>query len=652
MNVKYIEFNGKHPKNSKQYRKYTDKPSSTWLSYGCSYDSAFLKVDIDDFDRKTGALEDSVKGKPRSEAIVEILDKLGVKYNGIQTEHGKHLFFRKPAALEEGNKQNWHTPIGIKAEWKFPGRDDHIPLVINGVKRQFFKGSLTNMDVDELPFYLYPLQKSKDKPFNLSISSGNRTNGFGAYLFHLINKGFTADEAAQIVRLMNDYVLEEPISYNELYATTLNDSTMEKLKDRQREKELTEDIVADEIIEQYKLIRVKGSFYSYDGGVYKPFDDQIIRKYISETYPKKKINFEREVIRHVESRSYTEKPEDTGIVNVKNGLLLFDEKGNVTPIPHTREHISFKQFNASYRPEISSTFLDNTINQWFSGSAEQVELFDQMLGYLLMNHTRYQKSFFFIGQPATGKSTALGMIKNFCGSENVSDLPLNSFTDKQSLDTLVNKIANIDTDLNKKKIHEAGTFKKLVVGEEVHINPKYIKPYFYRFTGKLLFGMNELPDYSSDDKGVDRRVAFFTFDRVFKEGSKDRNNELEIELKTEEIMSALLNHAIKGYKSLVQNGHFIKTKESGKMLTEFIAMNNNIEQWINEADLDEEYFIREPINYDLKGSYPEYKAFCFNIGVEPKEQQGFSRYISQKYNLKTYLKREGNERIRRFRKIT
>ena len=73
---KYIEFNGKHPKAKKQNRCYTSKPDEQWVSYGCSYSDAFMKFDIDDYDHKSGELDEPIHGKPKSEAVLKLLDSL------------------------------------------------------------------------------------------------------------------------------------------------------------------------------------------------------------------------------------------------------------------------------------------------------------------------------------------------------------------------------------------------------------------------------------------------------------------------------------------------------------------------------------------------------------------------------------------------
>lgn len=219
MNPKFIEFNGKHPAAPKDKRVYCDHPRKSWKSYGASYDPAFCKVDFDDTDHKTGELIEAIRGNPRSDTILAVLDCSKASANIIQTEHGKHVFFRVPAGMERKNKQNWYCALGIKAEWKFPESDDHIPLQINGIERKFIRGSITNTNVSELPIYLRPLQKSKNKPFDLDFPKGDRTQKLGAYVFYLVSKGFTAEQSFETIRLMmNDGVQTTSELINMVYA--------------------------------------------------------------------------------------------------------------------------------------------------------------------------------------------------------------------------------------------------------------------------------------------------------------------------------------------------------------------------------------------------------------------------------------------------
>ena len=650
MKPKYIEFNGKHPAAKKEERHYSDRPRTNWDSYGASYDAAFLKVDIDDYD-DSGKLKEPIDGKPRSYAIVRLLDNLKIRYNGIKTEHGKHLFFRAPEGLVQKNKMHWYCPLGVKCEWKIPASDDHIPLMINGVERKFFKGSIDNEDVDELPFFLFPLQKSKDKPFELKFPQGDRTQKLGAYLFYLVREGYTAEQSFEIVKHMNEYVFESPISEDKLKAEILNESTLRKLTEQEKEKtneKRSHSDLAKEIIEHFNIITVNGDLYSYENGVYKLFPNGRITHYLTEHYPKLNANFEREVLRHVSGLTYTETPKDDGTVNVKNGILRFDAEGDIEHEPHSMEHISFKQFNAVYDPNAQSKLLDDTLLLWFNGSSEQIELFNQLLGYLLMNHVNYQKVFFFIGAPSTGKSTLLKLIIHFCGKENVSAIQLEDMGKPFGLASIVNKIANIFSDIRKTKVLASETFKMLADGSPLQINRKFKGELTYSFTGKLLFGMNSYPDFSKDFDGIERRVIIFEFRHIFKKDDANFNPTILEDLTSDECMSALLNKAISGYRSLIKNKGFIATKESEKALADFVSDNDNVVKWLHESNIDEDYLLREPISLGIKGSYMDYKGFCINIGEEAKAQKDFSRTIKNMYGFDTKTKRIDGQRTQIF----
>ena len=117
-------------------------------------------------------------------------------------------------------------------EWKFPESDDHIPLQINGIERKIFYDPV---DTDTLPFFLFPLQKNRERPFQMDFPEGNRTNQLGGYIFHLVQKGFSAADAFQVVTLMNRYIFDQAIPDDLLQSQILNDSTLQKAESLQKE---------------------------------------------------------------------------------------------------------------------------------------------------------------------------------------------------------------------------------------------------------------------------------------------------------------------------------------------------------------------------------------------------------------------------------
>ena len=80
---------------------------------------------------------------------------------------------------------------------------------------------------------------------------------------------------------------------------------------------------------------MNGDCYSYDGGIYRKFSDDKIRAYVCEHYPNQKENFRKEVLFFIKGKSFRETPEEDNIVNVKNGILTFNEDGTgiFSPIP-------------------------------------------------------------------------------------------------------------------------------------------------------------------------------------------------------------------------------------------------------------------------------------------------------------------------------
>lgn len=161
--------NGKFPLGKEEEWTYypPDKPIPKWKGDECArLKEGFVKFDYDDFDKKTGEPVHQIRGERGSDIIKRMLDAQGIKYNLILTERGKHFYFKLPDNFIDSKKINWYTVTGIEAEWH-PGEGTaktHIPYKVNGVVRQWEVGSITNEDIDYLPFWLYLLKNLRINP--------------------------------------------------------------------------------------------------------------------------------------------------------------------------------------------------------------------------------------------------------------------------------------------------------------------------------------------------------------------------------------------------------------------------------------------------------------------------------------------------------
>lgn len=385
------------------------------------------------------------------------------------------------------------------------------------------------------------------------------------------------------------------------------------------------------------MIYLNSNLYAYQNGVYRPFGKDQINAYISKHYPFAKIRFRQEVAEQIKGAAYIDQVEETSLINVKNGLLEISDDGTVILHPHSPDIISFRQFNANYDPSAVCPVLDKALQNAFSGSSEQIELFNQIMGYLMMNHTRYQKCFFWVGVPSSAKSTFSMMVRRFCGEENVSSVELDDLGKRFGLAGLVNKTLNIVPDIKKTKLFASGLFKALVGGDAVRIEQKYREAFDYVFTGKMIFGMNLFPDFSADFEGIERRLVILKFERVYKPTDPDYNPNIDDDLSTDEAMSALLNRAISGYKSLIQNKGFLETRKSKQQMAAFVSENDSVVAWVESLD-DLSILEREPIS-GPEGLYKAYETYCNSAGERAKDQKDFTRIIKTRYGYQQCKRR-------------
>lgn len=113
---------------------------------------------------------------------------------------------------------------GMVADIKCGCRNSYEILKLNNDEYPVLKDTLGTM-----PKYFQPIKNGTD--FTV-IGEGERTNMLGGWVRRLSKReGFTADESFTCGKIINKYVLKEPLSDDELYSAVLNQSTHDKCTD-------------------------------------------------------------------------------------------------------------------------------------------------------------------------------------------------------------------------------------------------------------------------------------------------------------------------------------------------------------------------------------------------------------------------------------
>lgn len=87
-------------------------------------------------------------------------------------------------------------------------------------------------------------------------------------------------------------------------------------------------------------------------------------------------------------------------------------------------------------------FLD-ALKEIVCGDDRLLMCIQEIFGYTLINNTKGERAFYFIGVGSNGKSFIAEILTNMVGLTNVSNIPLSRFSEKFGTEELINKSVNI-----------------------------------------------------------------------------------------------------------------------------------------------------------------------------------------------------------------
>ena len=170
------------------------------------------KSSLDKF--KNGVLRDDVilidvDDEENSEKLMNLVEEKQLNCKVYQTSRGKHFVFKNKGVTK--NYTNVNLAIGIKADIKVGLNNSYQVLKKDGAERFVEWDSDT---YDYLPKYLRPIKSSYDFG-NLHKGSGRNSTLF-KYILTLQSYDFEKEEVRETIRLINDFILDEPLSENEV----------------------------------------------------------------------------------------------------------------------------------------------------------------------------------------------------------------------------------------------------------------------------------------------------------------------------------------------------------------------------------------------------------------------------------------------------
>lgn len=575
--------------------------------------------------------------------LKKILDDKEIVTMIQHTDRGMHFWFKNDHPLT--NVVDAKSAIGIRIDIRSYGKISYVVVKKDGILRNWIS---TTADVPNLPKWLLPVVSQYDF-YKMGAGEG-RNNGLYAYILVLQELGYTKDEVIETLTVINEYILKEPVSESEFDTITRDEAF--KPDDTVKYSKAVVDgkvqhyLLADLLIEEFKIITANGDMYMYVDGYYKKGEVYILQR-VLDAFPSVKRNFRNEIIEYIKIQSYydmSKHKESTYYLNLSNGRL---DVLNGKLYQHDPSIVEFVRVPVFFDSEAYDEHVDNMLNKLFVNDTQVRLLFEEMMGYALTRNQKYQRGFMFYGDGSNGKSTMLEMIRQFFGYDNVTSVDLGKLSDNYSGAELENKLVNIGDDINTKVLRDTGDIKKLFTGEGMLVRPIYKPPFMLHNFAKMIFSANSLPHSTDKSFGFLRRFEFIPLEATISPSDPDFDPHIADKISTDNAKSYLLNIAIKGLKRLIKQGDFTKPKSVVEAKERYRISNSSVLTWVWEHE-----FTYDDISKgSIADQYQSFKEYTINSGQKHvPSRTTFTQEINSEFNTDSKPVRDEGRVFRAFRR--
>lgn len=619
----YVETKGKQSieklKNRTKWKTYEEVKNLSGFG-GVLADDTIL-IDIDDSEQ--------------SEILMNIVEDLQLDCKVLCTSRGKHFLFKNHTIAR--NRTHVQLAVGLTADIKVGSKLSYEVIKIDGEERFCEWDIEEGGKYQEVPKWLFPVKATAE--FVDMDAGDGRNQALFNYILTLTANDFTVDETRECIRILNKFVLKEPLSDEEL-EVILRDEAFQKPVFFMGSTFLF-DKFAVYMKNTAHVVKINGQLHIYKDGIYTNGYKEIESDMIQYIPNLKKMQ-RREVLDYMELIVEEKEQSDANLIAFNNGIYDL-VTGELKPF--STDIVITNKIPWDYNPDAYFELADKTLNKLACDDAAIRALLEECIGYCFYRRNELGKAFILTGDKNNGKSTFLDIVKTILGDKNISALDLKELGDRFNTSMMFGKMANIGDDIGDDFLQgsQVSIFKKIVTGNRIKAERKGQDPFEFNPFIKLLFSANDIPRMKDKTGAVLRRLVIIPFNARFSKYlpdgvtiDPDFDPFIKYKLIQKESIEYLIKLGVEGLKRVITNNEFTKSEKVQGQLDEYEEENNPIIAFIADYGVD---MIENEPTADV---YKRYQVFCAENSMQPMSNIVFSKQINKRLGFKVIQKKLNN----------
>lgn len=623
----YVETKGKQSieklKNRTKWKTYEEVKNLSGFGGVLANDT--ILIDIDDSEQ--------------SEILMNIVEDLQLDCKVLCTSRGKHFLFKNHTIAR--NRTHVQLAVGLTADIKVGSKLSYEVIKIDGEERFCEWDIEEGGKYQEVPKWLFPVKATAE--FVDMDAGDGRNQALFNYILTLTANDFTVDETRECIRILNKFVLKEPLSDEEL-EVILRDEAFQKPVFFMGSTFLF-DKFANYMINSHHIVKINGQLHIYKDGIYQS-DLNVIANVMRSYIPNIKKSQKTEVLDYMYDMAEERKASDANLIAFNNGIYDL-VTGELKPF--STDIVITNKIPWDYNPDAYFELADKTLNKLACDDAAIRALLEECIGYCFYRTNTFNKAFILTGDKSNGKSTFLKVLSEILGNENITSLDLKNLGDRFSKASLYNKLANIGDDISDEFIQDASLFKKITDGGRIQAEKKGQDPFEFNPFVKLIFSVNNMPRIKDKTGAVLRRLVIIPFNARFQETDEDFNPNIKNELIKKDSIEYLIRLGIAGLKRVICKNIFTASKKVQKEIDEYEDFNNPVKGFFRECDeqFGEGYIFRETAT----AIYKKYQVYCAENNLQPESNTVFGRTLKSLFGVESKQKKIGGKNVRMYVKV-